>query len=67
MILCTRGCIVGGDVLISLCELYTYCVIDFVFVFALTMADGDDKKDDQLQDMQTQIEELSTNMKTLHE
>jgi phage shock protein A len=31
------------------------------------MADDNDKKDDQLQDMRMQIEGLTTNMKTLHE
>jgi hypothetical protein len=31
------------------------------------MADDDNKKDEQLQDMRTQIDGLATNMKTLHE
>ena len=37
------------------------------FVFALTMADNDDNKDVQLQDLRTQVDGLAADIQTMHE
>jgi hypothetical protein len=47
--------------------LHPVFVIDLVFVFALTMANNDSMRNDQLQDLWTQIDGLTTDIKTLHE
>jgi hypothetical protein len=36
-------------------------------MFALTMAGDDNKKDDQLQDIQTQVDGLALDIRTMHE
>jgi hypothetical protein len=46
---------------------YTLVVVDFVFVFVLTMAGDEGMTDDQLQNMRTRVDGLAADMKTMHE
>jgi hypothetical protein len=46
---------------------YTLVVVGFVFVFALTMAGDEGTADEQLQDMQTRVDGLAADIKTMHE
>jgi hypothetical protein len=50
------------------CESYTPVFdVGFLFVFALTMVGDDNKKDDQLQDIRTQVDGLASDIRTMHE